>query len=119
MNLGEGGVDQIHCDNQAPVNISAVPRLKSDLETISFLLEWKYPTRAPVRVTTTGWVGYGIEDASGDGFGAALFVEGELMFRHAQWTAMVSEVSSNYRELGNLADTVEKYHQEGKLKGVT
>ena len=30
---------------------------------------------------------------------------------------MVSEASSNYRELGNLVDTMEKYHQEGKLKG--
>ena len=117
LNQGEGDLDHTQYDKKAPVRVIAVPRLKSDLEAISFLLEGEAPTRAPVRVTKTGWVGYGMGDASGDGFGAALFVEGELLFRYGQWTTAVSEASSNYRELSNLLDTVEKYHQEGKLEG--
>lgn len=39
LNQGEKGVDQMHYDTNASVNVVYVPRLKSYLEVICFLLE--------------------------------------------------------------------------------
>ena len=41
-------------------------------------------------------------DVSGDGFGAAFHINGDLLLRYGQWTSAISEVFSNYRELRNF-----------------
>ena len=91
-------------------------RLKSDLTAMTVLLEGEEPYRVPVRVRKNGWVGYGMGDASGDGFGAAFYIDGVLLFRYGQWTSSISEASSNYRELRNLVEALEKHVREGKLR---
>ena len=54
-------------------------------------------------------------DASGDGFGAAFYIDGDLLFRYGQWVSSIFEASSNYRELRNLVEALEKHVREGKL----
>ena len=75
------------------------------------------PTRITCRVKKTGWVAYGIGDASGDGFGADIRINDDLQFRYGQWATAISEKSSNYNELCNLVDTLEDLCEKGKLKG--
>ena len=57
------------------------------------LLAGDVPYRVPVRVAKNGWVGYGMGDASGDGFGAAFYIDGVLLFRYGQWVSSISEAS--------------------------
>ena len=55
-------------------------------------------------------------DESGDGFGAAFHLDGELLFRYGQWSSAISEASSNYREFRNLVKAMEAYVRSGKLR---
>ena len=41
-------------------------------------------------------VHYGIGDASGDGYGAAVHIGRDLHFRYGQWSRKEGEESSNY-----------------------
>ena len=104
-------------ESEAPEDVHPVTRLTSDLQALECLLMGDEPTRIPCRVRKTGWVAYGIGDASGDGFGAAIHLEDGLHFRYGQWASSISEKSSNYRELRNLVDTLEGLCANGKLKG--
>lgn len=55
-------------------------------------------------------------DASGDEFGAAFHINGNLLFRYGQWTSAVSEASSNYREIRNLMEAMETRVRNRKLR---
>ena len=46
-------------------------------------MEGEEPTRISCRVKKIGWVAYGIGDASGDGFGAAINIGDDLQFRYS------------------------------------
>ena len=52
-------------------------------------------------------------DVLGDRFGAAFYIDGSLFFIYGQWVSSISEVSSNYRELRNLVEALEKHVREG------
>ena len=112
----DGGVGFIG-DSEAPEDVFLVFRLASDLQALDCLLMGNEPTRIPCRVKKTGWVAYGIGDASGDGFGATIHLGDDLQFRYGQWVTAISEKSSNYRELRNLVDTLEGLCENGNLKG--
>ena len=62
----------------------AVPRLKNDLVALSILLAGDVPYRVPARIRKNGWVGYGMGDTSGDGFGSAFYIDGVMFFRYGQ-----------------------------------
>ena len=49
-------------------------RFKDDVDTLTFLLDGPVPKKVHVRLETTGCVHYGIGDASGDGYGAAVHI---------------------------------------------
>ena len=59
-----------------------MPRLGDDLVAMTELLAGDVSYRVPVRVAKNCWVGYGMGDASGDGFGAAFYIDGDLLFRY-------------------------------------
>ena len=80
-------------ESEAPVRVKAVPRLGNDLVAMIELLAGDVPYRVNVRVAKNGWVGYGMGDASGDGFGAAFYIDGVLLFRYGQWVSSISEAS--------------------------
>ena len=60
----------------APASVLLASRLKENLEALAFLLDGSTAKRVPVRLVSTGFVHYGMGDASGNGYGAAIFVEG-------------------------------------------
>ena len=43
-------------------------------------------------------------------------MEGKSHFRYGDWSTKEGEESSNYRELNNLAVSVENLHEESLLK---
>ena len=100
-------------DSKAPVRVTVVHRLKDDLAAMTVLLSGDVPYCVPVRVGKNGWMGYGMGDASGDGFGATFYIDGALFFRYGQWVSSISEVFFNYRELRNLVEALKKHVREG------
>ena len=93
-----------------------VPRLSDDLVALEFLLEGEIPKRIKPRLNKSGWVSYRIGDASGNGYDADVHLKNMLSYRYGQWASDISEQSSNYRELKNLVDTIEKLYHEKYLK---
>ena len=86
------------------------------MDALDFLLEGTIPKRGSVRVRNSGFVHYGLGDASGNGYGAAIHIGSNLHFRYGQWSSRESEETSDYREFSNLANCVEKLYGEGHLK---
>ena len=103
-------------DTESPSKVQVVPRLKGELFVLGNLMTWDEPYRAPVIVRSSGWVGYGMGDAFGDGFGAAFYINGTLLFKYGQWTSAISEASSNYMELRKLVEAMETHVRNGKLR---
>ena len=65
-------------------DICPATRLISDIKALKFLLEGTDSTRIPCHANKARWVYYGIGDASGDGFGAAIHIVNRLKFRYGQ-----------------------------------
>ena len=110
--------EEVILDNEkeAPIKVKPASRLQDDLDALDFLLEGPISKRVSVRVKNSGFVHYGIGDASGNGYGAAIHIGGDLHFRYGQWSSRESEETSNYREFSNLVNAVEKLYGEGHLK---
>jgi hypothetical protein len=69
-------------------------------------------------VLSHGLVYYGFSNASGCGFGATLQIGDKIVYEYGQWTQEVSETrSSNWKELNNLAETLEWVVVEYDLGG--
>jgi hypothetical protein len=65
-----------------------------------------------------GTVMYGFGDASKQGFGASVeLADGSVMWRAGEFTSLVQENSSNYRELLNLVEYIEAINAKGLLDG--
>ena len=76
---GEFGINN---EVEEPSKVKAVTRLKSDLTALSVLLVGGKTYHVPVRVNNNDCVGYGMGDASGDGFVASFYIDGVLLFRY-------------------------------------
>ena len=110
----EGEYDQIF-DTDAPSRGKPDVRLRNDLKTLELFFEGEEPKQISIRVRKTSWVGYGLGDVSGNGFGGVLKIGDILYFQYGQWSTEVSEKSSNYRELRNFVETLEALYLEGKV----
>ena len=108
--------DNSYKEKVAPISVILASRLKDELEALVFLLERSFANRVHMRLTSTGFVHYGMGDASGNEYGTAIHVEGKLHFRCGEWSMKEGELSSNYRKLNNLVVAVEKLYKEGLLK---
>ena len=113
---GERREIEILEDADTPKDVAPVPQLLSALKALEFLLEEPDPRRIQVRLSKTGSVSYGNGDASGSSYGADVYLHDSVSYRYGQWSSEVSEETSNYRELRNLVDTVEKLYPEECLK---
>jgi hypothetical protein len=101
---------------EAPVFVKAVPRLKHDVKALLALMEPTKPPLKRVRGKATAEVYYGFGDASGCGFGATFQIKDEIIYEYGQWTQEVTETrSSNWRELNNLVEALERIVVEYKL----
>ena len=83
------------------------------------LTDFLSPPKRRVRSKRISFVTYGFGDASGKGFGAALKLwNGVVFYRQGIWEYRITyEQSSNYRELRNLVDSLERAAEKGLLNG--
>ena len=116
-NQDEGYLTDVEPE-RAPKTVAAVPRLKHDVEALQSLCSDEEPTLKRVRVRRTGRVYYGFGDASKAGFGATIEIDGEIHYTYGQWSTEASEsMSSNWRELCNLVDSLEAICMEHEVSG--
>ena len=64
-----------------------------------------------------GSVRYGFGDASGSGFGSTFSNPGEILYRHGVWGSDDEGMSSNWRELTNLVESLELEACKLRLQG--
>ena len=107
-----------------------VPRFRDDIAALQQLTRFDLPPLRVVRPTQVVQVFYGFGDASGKQFGATLLENyyckaqlamattstGGVRFRIGLWSAVEEEESSNFKELKNLVDTVDKEAKAGRLQ---
>jgi hypothetical protein len=89
------------------------------------LFEEDYPAVRCVRGSSYASVVYGCGDASGSGFGSAFVTEGnqkdlskfdsDISYRVGVWGSDSDNVSSNFRELRNVVESIEDQVDQGKL----
>ena len=96
--------------------VQAVPRLRNDVEVLKKLLRSEAPPKVSKRRSKLGKAYYGMGDASGKGFGYAVDIDGKLYDEFGEWKAAICEQSSNYRELRNLKNAVERLAKENLLE---
>eukprot|EP00956_Cyclotella_meneghiniana_P007532 scaffold10178_cov23-Cyclotella_meneghiniana.AAC.4 len=106
-------------DTEAPEMVTPVPRLYRDVEAMRKLFESETPAVSVIRpqdsLTTAGYL---MGDASGKGFGSALWEEREdIDWEAGYYGRQMQEESSNFRESNNLTTRLEQLEKEGKIAG--
>ena len=109
-------LDNSYADEGEPVRVIPISRLKDNLEAFMFFLEGFIAKRVPVRLASTGIVHNGMGNASGNGYGVAIYMEGKLHFRYGDWSTKEGEESSNYHELNDLVVSMKNLYEKGLLK---
>jgi hypothetical protein len=110
-----------------PQKVLPVPRLRSDVRCLLSLLEEETPAVRCVRGGSYATVVYGCGDASGSGFGSAFVAKGEydgfdkyddnsIAYRIGVWGSDSDDVSSNFRELRNVVESIEDQVAKGFLR---
>jgi hypothetical protein len=123
------GLDDLEIEE--PLFVFPVPRLKTDLHSLLELTNHEHPPHRLVRMKSTAKVVYGFGDASKQGFGATittpdnsihwtsghwdLDAEQRSQQKHVIGPLIIQERSSNYRELRNLVQELEKAFDRGLL----
>jgi hypothetical protein len=102
---------------QPPRCVIFTSRMKDDLEALFQMTPDDSPPKRWVRSLWVVRATDGFGDASGDGFGASILLpDGKIYYRHGVWNSLISkEHSSNYRELRNLVESLEKAAAAGLL----
>jgi hypothetical protein len=117
-NEDTGSWIEISPELDCPTFVAAVPRLASDIEAMQALCSADRPPLQRVRCRQTGRVYYGFGDASKSSFGATIQIGDTLEFEYGQWTTEAGETnSSNWRELNNLVEALERIFSTHDLSG--
>jgi hypothetical protein len=102
LGLGSSGAQD------PPKIVKAVPRFIFDLKALRALMAGDKPPLKRVHCSKTAMAIYRFVDASGCGFGSTFQVGNKVCFQYGQWPERISEtISSNWRELANLVDSLE------------
>jgi hypothetical protein len=103
---------------EIPLYVKAVPRFKDDITSLLRLMKSDTPPLKRARCKRSAKCYYGFGDASGSGFGATIQINGKIHYEYGQWSSEVTEErSSNWRELNNLVEVLERIVVEEDLKG--
>ena len=102
-----------------PSSVKFTTRARSDVDFLIKLTSGELPLKRRVRGSKMISLVYGFGDASGKGFGSAIQLEnGEIFYRTGLWNrTIVEEMSSNYKELRNLVESVERAFALDILRG--
>ena len=115
---GNDEEDVVEAEAGAPSSVTAVPRLKQDVESLSSMMAMELPPKRLVRGGRILVAKYGFGDASGVGFGASWSTDKGVEYRYGVWGSDNIDKSSNYREMRNLVETVELMEENGDLNGI-
>jgi hypothetical protein len=110
-------------ENTPPEMVSPVPHLASDVRCMLELFSEETPAVHCVRGDSYSTVVYRCGDASGSGFGSAFVADGqkdpfskfdnEIAYRVGVWGSDSDTVSSNFRELRNIVESIEDQVEQG------
>ena len=92
------------------------PWLFADVEALSKMTQFAAPPRVVWRSRRTVSAKYFAGDASGKGFGNANVVDGICHGEFGYWSGDVEREDSNFKELANLVNGVERAYEAGYLK---
>jgi hypothetical protein len=101
-----------------PKFVTAVPRMKEDVDALAWLMKEEKPPRIPVRPIRNAYVCFCFGDASGKGFGFSASIVGlpELEYDFGIWQKEFADwSSSNIREALNLLLKLEGLVDANKL----
>lgn len=111
------GFEDAEKAEEAPETVEAVPRLRGDIEALVKLTAGAEPAVQECRVEGALSAVYIVGDASGKGFGSAVWDSEEVSYLAGSWNVCHEEESSNWREATNLTARVEEMAEAGKLDG--
>jgi hypothetical protein len=99
-----------------PKFVKAAPRFMSDLKALRPLMMDPTPPLKRARCSKVAMAVYSFVDASGRGVGSTFQVGTNVYFQYGQWPERISEtMSSNWRELANLVETLESEVRDHEL----
>jgi hypothetical protein len=93
-----------------------VTRFRDDLAALKRLLDKETPPIISDRVTHILTVIYAFTDASGLGFGDTFLIKGGIKYTIGVWGKKEEVESSNYWELSNTVDVIERHALDKKLQ---
>lgn len=110
--------DPVVGGDEPPATVKAVPRLEGDIKTLQEFLAGDQPAIQKCRVSNVAVALYLMGDASGVGFGSALWDREGVDYEAGNWKEQWKFESSNFREAANLTSRIEKLGEEGRLDDV-
>ncbi|KAL7576184.1 hypothetical protein ACA910_004837 [Epithemia clementina (nom. ined.)] len=104
---------------EAPKRVRMVSRIKFDIEALEGLTAAETPPERNIRQAKVGSLPrYCFADASGSGLGVLQWSPGdtEVKVDYGSWgDDIASNSSSNFRELGNIVEKIERMDHDGRL----
>ena len=104
-------------DNLAPDLVVPVERFRSDVNALMELTDRETPPSVLCRATSSLSACYLMGDASGKGFGSALWSSDGIRWESGNYSYQYRMESSNFREADNLVSKLEDLGTEGTLLG--
>jgi hypothetical protein len=102
---------------EAPQFVKAAPRFLPDLMALRALMSCEKPPLKRARCSKVATATCSFVDASGRGFGSTFQIGNKIFFQYGQWPDRISEtMSSNWRELANLVESLEAEVREHGLR---
>jgi hypothetical protein len=111
----EEEISALGSDEAAPDEVEAVPRLRSDIDALLELTGVESPPTVLCRAKTRFSACYLMGDASGKGFGSAIWTPEGIHWESGNYGLTYREESSNFREAENLVQRLEIMGAEGRL----
>jgi hypothetical protein len=102
---------------KAPELVRPLSRLRGDFEFLREFTTGDEPVRSQVRPTKSFTAVYLMGDASGKGFGSALWNDEGILWESGHYETSFQAESSNFREAHNLVIRLEKLEEQGVLNG--
>jgi hypothetical protein len=104
-------------DAEAPTTLfsDSVLRFTDDLGALELFFEIENPPLVSDRVSKLALVIYAFTDASGLGFGDTFLFDEDIEYTIGTWGIDEEGESSNYKELRNTVDAIERHAEDGKL----
>jgi hypothetical protein len=105
--------------DEAPRLVMHVPRLEQDLKALLTLTNPLVPPERAARSKHLLQVCYGVGDASGEGFGTIILLDGTVEWEPGSWKEFYKTESSNRREFENLVQRLilfAKYHRGAAIE---